>query len=301
MGSVAFRRGEVRMIAVKTLEDVINLIEARIEEGPTLEYKRELGKNEDIAKEVSAFANTQGGIVIYGVASKDRVPICVSWIEGENLEERIQNVIATSIQPRLAGVNVVPCPNPDNENQAAFIVDVPRSPAAPHMSGYRYYKRQGSISVPMNDDEVKNAMFGPGRNAALRFEISANLDLAKRTDDLIDRVTVVVPPERRKPIAVVPLHTDAWNALVASGLLFTFPDELASQLVEAYAMIYEINSLIDWLKVGKEMIVHTSAYEDSFKEHGTYIPFVIRQRIRDLRTHLDQIGNRLQEMGEAKV
>ncbi len=288
------------MIAVRTLEDVKKLVDARIEEGLTLDYKRELGKNEEIAKDVCAFANTEGGTLIYGVACKGGVPISLSWIDGEKIDEKIQSIIATSIHPKLEGVNVFLCPNPVNEKQAVFILEVPRSPAAPHMSGYRYYKRRGSISVPMNHDEVKNAMFGLGRNAALRFEISANLSLIKRTRALFNRVGSI-PSQRRKPIALVPFHTDAWNAVVASGLLFAFPGELANQLVEAYATIYEVNSLIDWLKAGAEPTVHTSAYEDSFEEHGTYIPSIIETNIGRLRTLLDQIMNRLLEMGEANV
>ena len=65
----------------KTLTDIQSLIQNRIEEGNTLEYKQELGSdNNEIAKDVSAFANTQGGTVIYGVQSQDRSPTRINWL-----------------------------------------------------------------------------------------------------------------------------------------------------------------------------------------------------------------------------
>jgi len=280
------------VIKVRTLEDARILVDNRLEEGPELDYKRGLSNNREIAKDVCALANSEGGIVLYGVESRDRLPTGFSWVEGDNIEERIQGVVASSIHPKLEGVQVFRCPNPTNDKQAIFVVEVPKSPQAPHMCDYRYYKRRGSISLPMDHDELKNALFGRGRNAALRFEISANVSLIDRTYTLIDRV-LVLSSEKRQRIALVPFHTDAWNAVVASGLLFAFSEETVKQLVEAYTIIHEINSLIDWLKIERDPIVHTSAYENSFKHHGTYIPSIIRDKLGKLRALLTQITDGL--------
>jgi len=281
------------MVNIRTLEDINRLIDDRIEEGLTIEYKKCLDKNNnDIAKEICAFANSEGGTLIYGVVSKDRIPTDLSWIEGENVEERIQNVISTSIQPKLEGVCVFRYPNPDDQKQAVFVVQVPKSPGMPHMSSYRYYKRRGSTSSPMEHDEAKNAMLGPGRTAALRFEISANLKLLNDTDTLIERL-FSISPEKRQRIALVPLHTGAWGAIVASGLLLSFPESVIENFLEAYAIIHEVNSLIDWLKLEMDTIVHFSTYESSFAEHGTYIPSIIRHKIGKLRFLLQQIDESL--------
>lgn len=277
---------------VRALEDINQLIDARIEEGLTLEYKKKLGNNNEIAKEVCAFANSEGGTLIYGVDSKDRIPVSLSWIEDSNVEERIQNVIGTYIQPKLESVGVFRYPNPNDLKQALFVVEVPKSPHMPHMSNNRYYKRRGSISSPMDHNEVKNAMLGPGRIAALRFEISTNLKLLSKTYTLFERLFDILPEKRRR-VALVPFHTDAWDAMVASGLLLSFPENITKDLLEAYAIIHEVNSLIDWLKLEKEPIVHTSAYEDSFAEHGTYIPSVIRDKVGKLTSLLQQIDQRL--------
>jgi hypothetical protein len=73
------------MIKVGSFEDVRALIITRIEEGLTLDYKRDLGNNKEMAKDISALANTEGGMLIYGINSEDRVPTVLSWIEGDNI------------------------------------------------------------------------------------------------------------------------------------------------------------------------------------------------------------------------
>lgn len=275
------------MTKVGSFEDVRGLISAQIEEGLTLDYKRDLGNNKEIAKDISALANTEGGTLIYGISSKDRIPIALSWIEGDNIEERIQNVAATSIYPKIEGIAVSRYPNPSNEKQAIYVVQVPKSIHAPHMSDNRYCKRHGSISIAMDHEEVKSALLGKGRTTALAFEISANLSLLDETYTLIERV-YVISPQKRKRIVIVPFHTDAWNAVVASGLMFAFSEEIIKLLVETYALIHEINSLIDWLKIEVEPIVHTSADEGSLKEAGTWVPAIIRDKLTKLRTLLRQ-------------
>lgn len=271
---------------VETLQDILKLVDTKIEESLTLEYKKALN-NKDIAKDISAFANTEGGTIIYGVATEDKLPVSISWLPDTAVEERIQNLTMTAIYPEIKGVNVTRLPNPSNNLEAVFVVDVPKSLEAPHMTGNRYYRRRGSVSAPMDDTEVKGAMFGVGRRRALHFETSQNLELANRTREMIDRV-YVLSPEQRRPIALIPFHTDAWNAVVASGLLYSLNERVAKSLVEVYRLIYEINSLIEWLKVAEPPIVHTPA-EPSSARHGTYLPAIIRDKLPRLSSLLEEI------------
>lgn len=141
----------------------------------------------------------------------------------------------------------------------------------------------------MDHEEVRNAMLGPARAAAMRFEVSANLELIGKTSTLIERV-MVISPNSRKRVALIPFHIDAWDAIIASGLLLGFPKNTIKDLLDAYAIIHEINSLMDWLKIENEPIVHTPAYESSFGQAGTYVPFILTDKLGRLKALLDKIA-----------
>jgi len=50
------------MIQIENIKDIKKLIEGKIEESLILEYKREItDNNKEIAKDLFAFANTDGG------------------------------------------------------------------------------------------------------------------------------------------------------------------------------------------------------------------------------------------------
>jgi len=54
----------------ENLEDLERIVQERIEESARLEFKRQLpepGQNDDLAKDMAAIANTEGGVIIYGI------------------------------------------------------------------------------------------------------------------------------------------------------------------------------------------------------------------------------------------
>jgi len=276
---------------LETLNEIQKLIDGKIEESLTLEYKREISSNKEIVKDVAAFANADGGTIIYGVLAEDKVPVGIAWITDTGVEERIQNVAMTAVQPVIESIKITRLPNPKNELEAIYVAKIPKSFAAPHMANNLYYRRRGSVSVPMDDIDVRSSIFGSGRTVALRFEISQNLNLASQTRELVERVRVI-PPENRKGIALIPFQTDAWNSVVASGLLSSLQPELAGRLTQAYRLIHEINSLIGWLKLDWGLIVHTPI-EPSSATHGTYVPSLVGDRLPRLESWLREISQQL--------
>jgi predicted HTH transcriptional regulator len=68
-------------------------------EGKTLEFKRDLSSPDGVLKAIVAFANTSGGVVVLGVEDVTKRVKGIPNILAE--EERLANLIADSISPRL--------------------------------------------------------------------------------------------------------------------------------------------------------------------------------------------------------
>lgn len=146
-----------------TLEDIENLIKNEVEESLYLDYKeaRALAKTDkarlDITKDVSSFANSDGGIIVYGVSEQGAKPKEVTPIDGsEFAKEWLENIIQ-QIQPRIDGIKIFPIRIEGDIKRSIYVVQIPRSANAPHMAkDNRYYKRINFQSLPMEDYEIKD-------------------------------------------------------------------------------------------------------------------------------------------------
>ena len=68
-------------------------------EGKTLEHKRDLSSPQSVLRTLVAFANTAGGTLLIGVEDGTRDVVGVDDVLA--LEERLANLVADSIAPRL--------------------------------------------------------------------------------------------------------------------------------------------------------------------------------------------------------
>lgn len=149
-----------------TISDIEQLIQDEVEENIHLDYKRDgaLSKDDkkkaEITKDVSAFANSDGGIIVYGLAESDHKPQSITYIDGlVYTKEWLENIVNT-IQPRIDGVKIYPVRKDNDLKQSLYIVKIPRSSQAPHMAkDNKYYKRFNFLSEPMQDYEVKDVMY----------------------------------------------------------------------------------------------------------------------------------------------
>jgi hypothetical protein len=147
-----------------------NFITSEIEESLTLEYKsaealdRNETKKKEITKDVSAMANSAGGVLIYGIAE-------FSQAERRHLPERITPVdrrqyprewveqIIQAIRPRIDGIVIHSINLSSGESDVAYVVEIPQSNTAHQASDHRYYKRFNFQAVPMEDYEIRDVMF----------------------------------------------------------------------------------------------------------------------------------------------
>lgn len=143
------------------------LIASQVQESLTLDYKscgslaRTDAKKREISKDVSAFANSAGGTIVYGVVEDKHVPteIDVGYLPTDISKEWLEHVVQTNIQRRIDGVRINPVQLTGSAvGKVLYVVSIPQSVRAPHMAAdNRFYKRFNFESVPMEEYEVRDA------------------------------------------------------------------------------------------------------------------------------------------------
>lgn len=154
----------------KSIADLQSLIDNEIEESTELEYKRSFGINKEnnkwkieLAKDVSAMANANGGTIIYGIGEKEvskghsiaseLIPIPYT----EMSKDRLSQLLSSNIQPVIDNIEITVIPN--NENSGFFIAQIPQSTTA-HQNrlNHLYYKRRNAVAEEMEDYEIRDVM-----------------------------------------------------------------------------------------------------------------------------------------------
>lgn len=113
------------------------------------------GKRSDLVKELglqtSAFANTGGGYLVFGVKKDDlSFQPCQLLEGGEPMEEFLAKKIQLSVEYPLIGAKVYRISFANDPSQAVFLVEYPNSPKAPHQAktDKKYYWRANFTSEP---------------------------------------------------------------------------------------------------------------------------------------------------------
>lgn len=159
------------MNRITSIEDVNALIAAGIEESTTLEYKSGIDIanskwKSEMAKDVSAMANANGGIIIYGVKEFDEedkrhIPSHITPLDTTIVsKETIAQVISSNISPRIKGLEIC-CLIVDmtNPNEVIYIITIPQSHTAhQNLKTKQYHKRYSTTVNPMEDYEIRDVM-----------------------------------------------------------------------------------------------------------------------------------------------
>ena len=147
-----------------------NFITSEIEESLTLEYKaaealdRNEAKKKEITKDVSAMANSAGGILIYGIAEhpdpeRRHLPAKITPVDRRQFPREWVEQIIQAIRPRIDGIVIHSINLSSGDNHVAFVIEIPQSNTAHQASDHRYYKRFNFQAVPMEDYEIRDVMF----------------------------------------------------------------------------------------------------------------------------------------------
>jgi len=151
-------------------KDVELFVSRKIEESLNLEYKdiKAYDNFDELSKDVSAFANSEGGLLILGVGQEKKrpkiFPTEITWGDEFLSKERLENNLTGKIHPRIEGLKIVPI---RKNNSVIFLLDIPQSENPPHMAfDKRYHRRLNFGNSPMEHYEVSD-FFGRRRKPCL--------------------------------------------------------------------------------------------------------------------------------------
>lgn len=146
--------------------DLEMLVENKVIEHRILEYKRTINLDTDkekkeFLKDISSFANSEGGYIFYGIDAVEGVPQKISGLINfsfDNVKLRIENIIQSCIRPRIQGIQFLQI----IENELTiFYLFIPKSWNLPHMITFqdlnRFYSRNSAGVFLLDVDQLRDA------------------------------------------------------------------------------------------------------------------------------------------------
>jgi schlafen family protein len=150
------------MLNLQTKADLDALYVNAVPESSTLEYKAspavDQKKRDEIAKDISAMANAEGGQIIYGMTEANHLPagldagVTPTPFDGLWFEQVIQQNIA----PKIEGLKILLIPLGNGNN--AIVVTVPQSTTIHQVKAGLYYRRRNFRNDIIADYEIREAM-----------------------------------------------------------------------------------------------------------------------------------------------
>jgi len=276
------------------LKDLENLVQNSIGEGKSIEYKLLLpGASDNDKKEfladVSSFANTLGGDLIYGIREKNGVAIKIEGVSVLNEDAEItkfDNIIRDGIEPRIqVAIHKIRI----NNNNFVFIFRINKSWIGPHRVIFRghdkFYARNSGGKYALDTFELKTA-----------FNFSDAL-VDKLKNFRIERITAIMADDTPVPLSgggkiilhlipleafnpnfriniqsyaeianrkLYPINCSGWNNRINLNGILTYSAEINGNSA-SYTQLYR-NGIIEavegrFLRIDKEKYIPSIVYE----------------------------------------
>lgn len=172
-----------------TEQELQRYIDDEIEESTTLDYKAaealSKGKKDEITKDVSAMANADGGILIYGLRehpTKRHVVEKLDPIDRTKFSKEWLDQVINNIRPHIDGLTIYPVPLSSGVYDVAYVVDVPKGETAHQATSLKYYRRRNFESVAIEDYELRELMSrASSPKASASFGCRRSVSNRKRT------------------------------------------------------------------------------------------------------------------------
>jgi len=147
--------------------DLLSLISNAVLEKKTLDYKERFSGNgesdkKEFLKDVTSFANSSGGDIIYGIKEENGVPVELVGILNEEIDSKIrwiEDLVRQGVSPRIPGIKIQPIYV--NDDEKALIIRIPKSWRSPHcvtlQNWSRFFARSSNGVFQLDVDELRSA------------------------------------------------------------------------------------------------------------------------------------------------
>ncbi|MBD0694743.1 hypothetical protein BG452_17295 [Streptomyces sp. CBMA123] len=175
-----------------TEEMIVAAVAANVVESEDLDWKRDVDEIKDakeFAKDVAAMANTAGGLIVFGVG-EDGADHADELVGIENPKPHVQSLRgkAGMVRPFIPALRVYSMPLTALPGRHLIVVDVPRSPEAPHLvpqskESWGLPRRRDSDTDWLGESDLEAAYAG-----RFRRRRAAEEHLAALAEELDDRL-----------------------------------------------------------------------------------------------------------------
>lgn len=286
-----------------------------LRESKTLDFKRDLaGPKDDDKRElladVSAFANTAGGDLVFGVDEEGGEATAVPGVAPPDADaevRRIEAVLRSGLEPRLTGVEVRWIPRVAGAG-GLLVVRSTRSFAAPHRVIFRdhgkFYGRTSAGKYPLDVGELRSAFL----SADTLVQSIRRFRLERLSAITADEGPVPLEAKAKVALHIVPLSSfltrsdvrigeheaGLWPLSAGSGFnskhtlegLATFPGpENIPGGLSSYTMLFrsgvvEAVACIGYRDQGDQFFVAATSFEWGILQHfGGYVAMLKRQDV----------------------
>jgi predicted HTH transcriptional regulator len=170
-------------LSTMTRQDLKNLIATG--ESSFLEFKHKVASPEKIAREIAAFANTNGGTILIGVSDNGELVGTESYMEEEFWLEEAAKLCVPAIDIHMELLNI--------GNKDIVIVEVPEAEKKPiYLKGKKRRKvfvRQADESMLANEELIEVMKLG-SQEEGITFEFGENERLLFRFLNEYSEITV---------------------------------------------------------------------------------------------------------------